>query len=166
MSTNAIDLAIRATGSAVRPRHQRRRVFLDSASLPWVPWVMPKTWFKLLNIDEKTGGFTILLKVDAPNQAPIHHHFGAIEGYVIEGEFGYGPGDRGAGGAYVFEEGGAIHEPDTDAGFTMFMIAYGPIAGYAEDGSVAGVVDAESMYRLAAQHGVADHVRRTGSLED
>jgi quercetin dioxygenase-like cupin family protein len=166
MSTQPTSVIPTVQPGTVKPRHQRRRVFLDPASIPWSPWVMPKTWYKLLNIDEKTGGFTILLRVDAPNQAPIHHHLGAIEGYVIEGEFGYGTDDRGAAGAYVYEEGGAIHEPDTAVGFTMFMIAYGPVAGFGADGSVAGIVDAESMYRLALAHGAAGHLRRTSSLED
>lgn len=149
----------------VQARNQTRKVFLDPALLPWSPWVMPKTWFKLLRVDEKTGGFTILLRVDAPNQAPIHWHLGAIEGYIVEGEFGYGPLDRGGAGAYAFEEGGAIHEPDTSVGFTMFMIAHGPLAGYDDDGSVAGVLDAHAMLKLADAHGAGAHVPRTSSLE-
>lgn len=165
MTTTPVQLE-RSEAHGIQPRHQQRPVFLDAEALPWSPWVMPKTWFKLLSVDEKTGGFTMLLKVEAPNRAPIHWHLGAIEGYVIEGEFGYGPDDRGGRGAYAYEEGGAIHEPDTATGFTMFMIAHGPLAGYGEDGSIAGIVDAHSMYRLAAEHGCARHVRAPRGFAD
>ena len=35
--------------------------FYNIKDLPWHDWVMPETWFKLLNINPFTGGFTMLL---------------------------------------------------------------------------------------------------------
>ena len=148
----------------IKTKHQTSNVFFDPGTLPWTDWVMPKTWFKLLNINELTGGFTMLLKVEAPYQAPIHRHIGAIEGYMIEGEFGYGADDRGGSGSYVFEEGGAIHEPTTYQGFTMFAVAHGPVMGYNDDGSIGGIIDGEAMYAMAAANGAAGHIKRTSSL--
>lgn len=143
--------------NAEKVRHQTRRVFTDTEALPWLEWVMPRTWFKLLQVDMKTGGFTALIKVGANNIAPVHHHVGAIEGYVLDGEFGYDD-DRGAAGAYVWEETGAIHMPTTTKGFTMFMIAHGPLAGYNPDGSLAGIFDGEAMLRMARAGAAADHI--------
>ncbi|HEY8351204.1 MAG TPA: cupin domain-containing protein, partial [Sphingomonadales bacterium] len=97
---------------AVKPRHP---AFFDPAKLPWSPWVMEGTWFKLLRVDRKTGGFSMLLKVDPGNEAPVHGHLGAVEAFVIEGEFGYDD-DRGGVGSYVYEEAGSIHMPTAPDG--------------------------------------------------
>ena len=146
-------------GASTMPqiRHQKKKVFFDPKKLPWTEWVMPRTWFKLLNVDMKTGGFTMLLKVDRDNSAPIHHHLGAIEGIIIEGEFGYDD-DRGGPGWYAWEDTGVIHSPTTTSGFVMFTIAHGPLAGYNEDGSIGGFIDAELMLNLARANNAADHI--------
>lgn len=119
---------------------------------------MAGTYFKLLNINELTGGFTIMLKVDPEVTAPVHHHIGGIEAFITEGEFGYGEDDRGGVGSYVLEAGGSIHQPDSPNGVTMFAIAHGPLVGYNEDGSIAVVVDALLMYELAKQNNSANHI--------
>lgn len=151
--------AISATPSGTpRVRHQKTNVFFNPATLPWTDWVMPNTWFKLLNVDLKTGGFTMLLKVGADTQAPIHHHLGAIEGFMLEGEFGY-DADRGSAGWYVWEQTGAIHTPTTTTGFVLYATVYGPLAGYEDDGRVAGLIDAELMLGLARANQAADHIR-------
>ena len=43
----------------------------------------------------------------------------------------------------------------------MFAVVYGPIVGYNDDGSVAGVVDNDLMYELAAANNAAGHIERT-----
>lgn len=143
-----------STIQAVKPKHP---AFFDPATLPWAPWVLEGTWFKLLRVDRKTGGFTMLLKVDPDNEAPVHGHLGAVEAYVLEGEFGYDD-DRGGVGSYVYEEAGSIHMPTSPDGTVMFAIAYGPLVGYADDGSVAAIVDGKLMYELAKKHGAAGHI--------
>jgi anti-sigma factor ChrR (cupin superfamily) len=149
---------MKSPGSVVRPTNRSRPAFFDPATLPWRPWVMAGTDYKLLNIDKKTGGFTILLKVDPGTEAPAHGHLGAVEGYVVDGEFGYGTEDRGGAGSYFYEEAGIIHEPTSPRGTIMFAIANGPLTGFNDDGSVAIIVDAKFMYELAASHGVANHL--------
>lgn len=140
---------------AIKPQHP---VFFDPKGLPWLPWVMEGTHFKLLNVDKKTGGFTMLLKVDPSNAAPVHGHLGAVEAFIIEGEFGYDD-DRGGVGSYVYEPAGARHEPTAPDGVIMFAIAHGPLVGYNDDGSVAGIVDGRTMYDLAVAGGAAGHIR-------
>lgn len=135
-----------------------RRAFYDLNDMPWLDWVMPETWFKLLNVNAITGGFTMMLKVGPNNKAPVHGHIGAVEGILLDGGFGYGE-DRGRAGWYVREPGGINHIPDTDAdGMVMFATVSGPLLGYNADGSIAAVVDAKLMYELAVKGGGADHI--------
>lgn len=135
-----------------------RRAFYDLNDMPWLDWVMPETWFKLLNVNAITGGFTMMLKVGPNNKAPVHGHIGAVEGILLDGGFGYGE-DRGRAGWYVREPGGINHIPDTDAdGMVMFATVSGPLLGYNADGSIAAVVDAKLMYELAVKGGCADHI--------
>ncbi|RMF10121.1 MAG: hypothetical protein D6763_06365 [Alphaproteobacteria bacterium] len=131
--------------------------FFDPTELPWSPWVLEGTWFKLLRVDRKTGGFSMLLKVEPGNEAPIHGHLGAVEAYVIDGEFGYDD-DRGGAGSYVYEEAGSIHMPTSPDGVVMFAVAHGPLVGYNDDGSVAAIVDGKLMYQLARENDAADHI--------
>jgi len=151
------------TGPEIQPpqvtRHTRP-VFFDPSSLPWTEWVMPGTWFKLLNLNDIQGSFTILLKVDPDMDTPIHKHAGGVEVFVLEGEFGYDD-DRGGAGCYAFEASGSVHQPDSPGGTLMFAVIYGPIIGYNDDGSVAGVVDNDLMYELAKANSAADHIQRT-----
>ncbi len=150
--------------NTVKANSPHRPAFFDPGALPWTDWVMPGTYFKLLNINELTGGFTMILKVDPDITAPVHHHIGGIEAYITEGEFGYGAHDRGGVGSYVLEAGGSIHEPDSPGGVTMFAIAHGPLVGYDEDGGIGAVVDGRFMYELAKRNNVADHITVTNTF--
>lgn len=145
--------------SAIRPA---RPVFTDTRDIPWTPWVIEGTHFKLLRVNDLTGGFTMLLKVDPGNEAPVHGHIGAVEAFVIDGEFGY-EDDRGGVGAYAFEPAGARHEPTSPNGSVMFAVVHGPLVGYDEAGNVAGVVDGAAMYELAKAAGVHGHLDQPAS---
>jgi len=147
-------LAKQNTVSVIKPTAP---AFFDPSKLPWTPWVMDGTYFKLLAVDVRSGGFTMLLKVDPDIESPPHYHIGNVEGIVLEGEFGYGD-DRGAAGAYICEHGGVVHQPDSPGGTVMFAIGHGPIVGYNPDGSIAVVVDAKYMMNLAREAGAADHI--------
>lgn len=143
-----------------------RPAFFDPGTLDWAPWVMDGTYFKLLNINPQTGGFTMLLKVEADNMAPVHGHLGTVEGMIYKGGFGYGD-DRGRQFHYVMEEGGISHTPDTDKdGMEMFAVVYSPLVGYDDNGGIAGIVDAKLMYQMAAQNGMADHIERPAHWTD
>ena len=114
--------------------------------------------YKLLSINSRTGGFTCLLQVAPGTRAPVHHHLGAIELVVLSGDIYYDTSNVGVAGDYMYEPAGDIHQPKTDGGCVLFCVFEGPIAGLAEDGSVAGIVDGSTMLRLAREHGVADVV--------
>jgi 2,4'-dihydroxyacetophenone dioxygenase len=144
--------------SAIKAIKPKDPVFFDPNPLPWLPWVMAGTHFKLLNVDKKSGGFSMLLKVDPGIQAPVHGHIGAVEAFIIEGEFGY-EDDRGGLHTYVYEPAGAIHEPTSPGGVIMFAVAHGPLVGYNDDGSIAGVIDGRVMLELAQAGGGASHIK-------
>ncbi|MBL4852883.1 MAG: 2,4'-dihydroxyacetophenone dioxygenase family protein [Robiginitomaculum sp.] len=143
--------------TSVQTIQEDESAFFDTTRLKWIPWVMEGTWFKLLKVDTKTGGWTMMLKVDPDNDAPVHGHVGAIEGIILEGEFGYGD-DRGSALHFTWEPAGAVHKPDSPNGFTMFAITHGPLVGYNDDGTIAAVIDGKLMYEMAKAEGAADHV--------
>lgn len=134
--------------------------FLSQGDMPWTPWVMEETWFRLLSVNPVSGGFSMMLKVGPHNVAPIHGHVGLVEGMILEGGFSY-EDDHGHAGDYVCEPAGINHKPTTGAdGMVMFAVVHGPLLGYAEDGSVAMVVDAKVMYEMAEKAGAASHIAR------
>lgn len=118
--------------------------FQKLESYPWKPWVMPGVAYKLLSINRRSGGFTCLLKVDPGTEAPVHHHLGAIEVIVLEGDIYYERND--------------IHQPRSDGGCVLFCVFEGAIAGLGEDGNVVGIVDGRSMLEMATRDGAAQHV--------
>jgi hypothetical protein len=135
-----------------------RPAFFDPTPIPWTDWVMDGTWFKLMNVNPITGGFSMILKVNGNNTAPVHGHIGAFEGIILEGGFGYGD-DRGRPGWYAYEGAGIVHQPDSDPdGFTMFAVLHGGIAGYHDDGSCAALVDAKLMWDMAAANNAVSHL--------
>ena len=144
---------------AIRDTRSNHWQFFDPDTIPWTPWAMPKTEFKLLHINEGTGSYTFLLRADKGAVAGIHKHLGEAEAFILEGEFGYGK-ERGKAGWYAYEAGGAIHTPDAPHGLLLFAIAHGPILGYNPDGSIGGVIDIEWMYEAASRNGAAAHIRR------
>jgi 2,4'-dihydroxyacetophenone dioxygenase len=150
---------LKRTGtSVVTATKPHKPAFFNPETLPWAPWVMEGTYFKLLNVNPISGGFTMLLKVEPNNFAPVHGHLGSVEGILLQGGFGYGD-DRGREGWYVYEGAGIRHEPDTDSdGMIMFAVVYGPLAGYNDDGSVAAVLDGKAMYELYAKYGSVAHI--------
>lgn len=140
--------------AAIVPEHP---VFTNTDDIPWTEWVIEGTHFKLLHVQQETGGFTMLLKVDAGNESPVHGHVGAVEVYVVEGEFGYDE-DRGGPGWYGYEPQGARHEPTSPDGCIMFAVVHGPLVGYDEEGNVAGVVDGAAMLEMAKEAGAHRHL--------
>jgi len=139
------------------------RDFIDANAIPWTPWVMEGTHFKLLAVNELNGGFTMLLKVDPGTKAPVHAHLGSAEAFLLEGGFYYDANDAGQAGCYTYEAGGAVHEPVSPQGCIMFAVSHGPLGGCDEQGQVNAVVDCRTMLALAEASGTADHVVRVTS---
>lgn len=132
--------------------------FIHLNEVPWKPWVMPGVECKLLAVNNRTGGFTCLLNVPPDDKAPVHHHLGALEIYILSGDMYYDTGDVGRAGSYLYEPAGDIHQPLSKEGTLLFCVFHGPIAGLDDDASVAGMCDNRSMLAWAKEHGVANHV--------
>lgn len=129
--------------------------------LPWTPWAMPGTHFKLLRIDDDNATIVLLLKVAPHTPAPEHHHLGSAETIILEGCFSYDYGTIRT-GDYVFEPGGCTHDPTThEEGAVMFAIIKGGLQGVNERGEPHGpVLDANWHYDTACANGAADHISR------
>lgn len=132
--------------------------------IPWTPFPMPGTSFKLLNINETTGAASILLYVAENAQAPLHMHCGAAEAFNIFGRWAYeGEAESIGPNHYIYEPAGIVHLPKQEVESLMFGIFHGPIVGYNEDGTVAGVITHELLYDLAAANDAVAHLpARTG----
>jgi len=137
--------------------------FVRTGQIPWKPWVMEGVSYKLLATDMKTNGFTCLLKVEAGTVAPVHHHLGAIEVYIVDGEIYYEEADIGSKDDYIYEPAGDIHRPVSPKGCVLFCVFHGPIAGLDDEGNLAGIVDAKMMEALAAEHGTIGMLANTGA---
>lgn len=151
-------------GFSIADRHMSK-VFPDGSSLvrcanvPWTPWAMEGSEFKLLYINRSHGMFTALIRMRGGLETPDHHHFGEAHAFVIEGEFSYEYGTMYE-GDYIVEAGGIHHKPVIGPdGATFFVIFYAGLSGVGDDGLPTGeFIDCEWMYRTANANGAADHL--------
>ena len=135
-------------------------LIVRTRELPWTPWGMPGTHFKLLHCDDATGLMVILLKVEAGTVAGVHKHFGAAHAYILEGGFGYEHGEVFE-GDYLVEAGGITHQPFTGpTGAVMLGFLFGPLGGFDDNGQLAGVLDIDWHVSAARANGAADHIER------
>ena len=153
-----------ADGFAIADRYQSK-VFPDGSSLvrceqiPWTPWAMEGSEFKLLYINRAHGMFTALIRMRSGLETPDHHHFGEAHALVLEGDFSYEYGTMYT-GDYIVEAGGIHHKPTIGAdGATFFVIFYAGLSGVGTNGIPEGeFIDCEWMYRSAKANGAADHL--------
>jgi 2,4'-dihydroxyacetophenone dioxygenase len=127
-------------------------------SIPWTPWALPGSYFKLLHINRAIGMSVALIKNDPSEKTPPHHHYGDAVVYVLEGDFGYERGDVYA-GDFLIEAGGVTHEPHIGPkGLITLAIFFSGLGGVDGDDRVAGFVGCDEMYQMAANNGAAGHL--------
>jgi 2,4'-dihydroxyacetophenone dioxygenase len=135
-------------------------LIVRSKHIPWTPWGMPGTHFKLLHCDDASSLLVILLKVEPGTVAGVHKHFGAAHAYILQGGFGYEHGEVFE-GDYMVEAGGITHQPFTGPeGLLLLGFMFGPIGGFDDAGNLAGVLDIEWHYETARANGAAGHITR------
>jgi 2,4'-dihydroxyacetophenone dioxygenase len=128
--------------------------------LPWTPWAMPGTYFKLLHIDDTKALSIILLKVDPGTVADVHRHIGDACAYLLDGGFGYEHGEVFE-GDFICESGGITHTPITrEDGALMLGFMFEGLGGVDAEGNLAGVLDNDWHYNTAKANGAADHIVR------
>lgn len=159
-----MDAPVKESNFAVASRDESKRfpdgsLLVRAGTLPWTPWAMDGTYFKLLSINRSVGIYTVLMKIDPNTNTPDHHHFGEAHAFVLEGDFSYEYGTIYK-GDYIVEAGGINHEPTIgDNGCLLYVTFFGGISGVGEDGKPAGeTVDCEWMYRAALANGAAGHL--------
>jgi anti-sigma factor ChrR (cupin superfamily) len=135
-------------------------LIVRAKTLPWTPWGMPGTSFKLLHCDDAASLLVILLKVEPGTVASVHKHFGAAHAFIVQGGFGYEHGEVFE-GDYLVEAGGITHQPFTGPnGLILLGFMFGPLGGMDEQGNLAGVLDIDWHYQTAKANGAADHIVR------
>lgn len=133
-------------------------LIVRAKGIPWTPWGMPGTEFKLLHCDDASSLLVILLKVEPATVAGVHKHFGAAHAYILEGGFGYEHGEVFE-GDYMVEAGGITHTPKTGSlGVLMLGMMFGGLGGFGPDGQLAGMLDCDWHYQTAKANGAAAHL--------
>ncbi|MBA1148827.1 cupin domain-containing protein [Ectothiorhodospiraceae bacterium WFHF3C12] len=126
--------------------------------VPWTEWALPGTWFKLLDYDRNRSYSVILLRIEPTAPATPHKHIGAANAYILEGGFSYEHGEVRA-GDFMVEAGGVTHTPQIHSdGCVLLGFMYGVVAGFEEDGSLAGVVDVDWMIDQARANDAFAHL--------
>jgi 2,4'-dihydroxyacetophenone dioxygenase len=133
-------------------------VLARTASIPWTPWALPGSYFKLLHINRASGMMVAIIRNDPSEKTPPHHHYGDALVYVLEGDFGYERGDVYA-GDFLVEPGGVTHEPHIGPkGLTTLAVFFAGLGGVDGDNRVAGFVGVDAMYQMAVDNGAAGHL--------
>lgn len=101
---------------------------LETAAIEWTPLDFPGVFMKTLRQDSRTGGMTVMTRMQPGATIPAHRHTRADETvYVLEGDFvedgvAYGPGSFFAGSA------GTVHGPHRTAGGCVLLTTFsGPL---------------------------------------
>ena len=117
---------------------------VDTEELPWIP-MGEGAWGKILRTCAETGAWTVLFKQAAGTHAPPHKHLGAADFYVLQGRIEYRGGVATA-GCFAREPVNAVHQRTEFPEETIYLFASeGPMAMYGPDGSIAGIMDAETF---------------------
>lgn len=134
-------------------------VVVRTEELPWTPWALPGTYFKLLSINRSTGMYSVAMKIDPNTHTDVHYHYGDAHIYVTGGGYSY-EHDNVHVGDYNIECGSVAHEPIiSDEGLENFTVFYGGITGGSADGMPSGeFIDVEWMYRSAKANNAVDHL--------
>ena len=135
-----------------------RSTIVRAGQLPWTPWAMPGTRFKLLYINRAIQLTVVLLDVEPNTEASVHKHFGDAHAYILKGGFGYEHGEVFE-GDYMVEAGGITHVPKTGSqGVLMLGMMFGGLGGIGPDGQLAGLLDCDWHYQTAKANGAAAHL--------
>ncbi len=138
--------------------------FVNEVQVPWTPWVMPGTSFKLFCVNYQTGGFTMLLKIEPGADTRVYKHIGASEAFLLEGDIRCNEIDRGTAGDYFYKGGGVVDRPRTANGCILFAMAHGPSVELDPGGQVILSVDATTMMQLARANRAHEHVAEVGKI--
>ena len=130
-------------------------VFIDTDELPWVPFPgVGGSSFKLLRVDERNGGVTLLLRIPAGVYGPVHRHFAGGEYLVLSGHVVNASSSTKIGpGGYAYDPKGYTHqEPPYEEEVVFFINSYGPQQVFTEDGKPGPIVSMDTLIRYWNKH--------------
>ncbi len=122
----------------------------------WVPYG-ETAWFQPCRFDVTTGGFTAVLKALPGTVVPKHYHISTVQGWTLQGSWGYREHDWVAeAGTFIFEPSGESHtlivpEDSAEPAIILFVVSGGLI--YTDDdGNFAAYEDGFTILELARAH--------------
>jgi len=133
-------------------------MIVRAAQIPWTPWALPGTWFKLLDYNRNHSYICMLLKIAEDAPSIVHKHIGAANAYIVQGGFGYEHGDVYE-GDYLVEGGGVTHTPYAHPGGCILLgFNHGAVQGFNPDGTIAGVIDVDWYIDAAKRNNAFAHL--------
>ena len=149
-TTRPRKVAKRARGVAAPVGH-----FVQSAELPWFPFLNDATRLKLCHVNRATGEMALIVRVAPGGGLHTHYHHGTVVAYTIKGRWRHresswvaGPGDilvEPAGTTRTFETVG-----DTPA--ELFVQIKGALEFRNEAGGTLCIENAETLYGRYLAH--------------
>lgn len=99
-----------------------RRVWVDTAQMPWSPSPSPTVWRKRVHRvgPAEAGQVTSVVRYDAGSDFPVHEHPDGEEILVLDGIFTDDRGDWPA-GTYLLNPEGYRHAPSSREGCVLFV---------------------------------------------
>ncbi|AXH96643.1 hypothetical protein DV701_11395 [Ornithinimicrobium avium] len=112
----------------------------------------PGVGIKVLRLDRASGAWTIMIRSEKGSVLPPHQHLGLSEIYIIKGSGHHEQAGHFKTGDYVIEPDGATHSPlFFQEEVVHIMVAQGPSAFLAEDGSVSFMMDVDMLSQFAEE---------------
>ncbi|UCG75365.1 MAG: 2,4'-dihydroxyacetophenone dioxygenase family protein [Gemmatimonadota bacterium] len=139
---------------------RRRDHFITDLDLDddrlWIPYG-DTAWFQPCRFDVTTGGFTAVLKALPGTVVPKHYHVSTVQGWTLQGSWGYREHDWLAGaGTFIFEPSGESHTlvvpEDADEPAIILFIVSGGLVFTDDEGNFAAYEDGFTLLELAREH--------------
>ena len=122
----------------------------------WIPYG-ETAWFQPCHFNVTTGGFTAVLKALPGTVVPKHYHVSTVQGYTLQGTWGYLEHDFLAKpGTFIFEPAGEAHtlfvpEDAAEPMITHFVVS-GALVYVDESGGFLAYEDGFTLLELARRH--------------
>ena len=156
--------ALAMAPAGIIPAAHREAIHLGADCLPFVE-VGEGVMFQLLHADLMQGLWVVRTKFAPGIEIPRHYHTGPVLAVTHSGRWHYKeyPAQMNSAGSYLFEPAGSVHTlvvpADQADDVLVWFAVFGANVNMAEDGSVIGIDDAQTMlntYRaLTAQQGLS-----------
>ncbi len=119
--------------------------------------IAPGIHIQPLRLDPDHGQAVLIATLAPGCELPVHYHTGTAEVYTFQGRWEYReyPAQPQTAGSYLYEPGGSVHTffcPEDNTEDTVVLLwMEGAQINFAEDGSLASIVDATSIQYVTEQ---------------